>query len=765
MKIDFITRHSVPNYGSILQTYSTQKALEKMGYDSEVINYVKEEETDAKVVNTNYNGNGSGLKGRIKKAIYCIVQRPNVAKMNREFKKYRLKYLKQTDLEYHSSKELKENLPEADVYCTGSDQIWGKAGSEEYDATYFLDFVPEGKKCIAYAASFGVDKLPARLDENLTSLIKKYETILVREDSAAQIIKEKGFSNVKQVVDPTLLLEREEWNEICEPTKLDNKEYILVYQLHHNKEMEKYIKNLKKHTKLPVYRIHPSLYYGLKPGKFIHLPTPGQFVTYIKNAKYIITDSFHGTVFSLIFNKQFIDILPGKTATRIESILKLVGLEDRILRDNNDYSFLNESIDFENANNILKNERKESIKDLEKAIEPFKKSINNINKYTICAGCRCCEKICPVEAIEMKENQEGFLEPVVNEEKCISCGLCLKRCPQINKTGIEETKQKAYAVQNKNEEDLKRSSSGGVFIALAKSIINQNGIVYGAAYDENLKVSHIRVENIEGLKLLQGSKYVQSDTLDTFEQAKKDLDTDKKVLFSGTPCQIAGLMQYLGKKYENLYTIDIVCHGVPSKKLFEKYKKSLETKENSTIDQFDFRDKSEKGWGLNLKIKYKNEKITKKASCFDSYYRSFLAGNTYRRCCYDCKYANLDRIGDITIADYWGIEKVNSKIDAKKGVSAVIVNSNKGQEIFEDIQKYIIAEETSIESVTKENLNLRRPTPLPSIRKNIYNLIDNKSYEHYERENLHFKISLKDIIKQSMPTKLKAAIKKTLKRK
>ena len=364
----------------------------------------------------------------------------------------------------------------------------------------------------------------------------------------------------------------------------------------------------------------------------------------------------------------------------------------------------------------------------------------------------------------MKENKEGFIEPVVNEEKCISCGLCLKRCPQINKLEIEGIEQKAYATQNKNEEDLKISSSGGMFIAFAKNIISQDGVVYGAAYDQNLKVNHIRVENIEELKLLQGSKYVQGDTADTFEQTKNDLISGRKVLFSGTPCQIAGLKQYLGKDYENLYTIDIVCHGVPSQKLFEKYKNSLEAKENSKIDQFDFRDKTEKGWGLNLRIKYQNNKVTKKASCFDSYYKSFLAGNTYRRCCYDCKYANLNRVGDITIADFLGIEETNSKIDIKKGVSAVIVNSRKGQKIFEDIQQDIIAEETSIESVTKRNLNLKRPTPFPAIRKTVYNSIDNKQYKEYTKENLHFRINPKDIIKQVMPQKLKNTIKKTLKK-
>ena len=163
MKVDIITRHFIPNYGSILQTYSTQKALEKLGYDSEVINYIKDEETNKKSVATNSNIKQDGLKSKLKRLGYIILQRPNVTKMNKTFEKFREKYLRQTAREYHSSKELKEDLPKADVYCTGSDQVWSTIGTEEYDSTYFLDFVPEGKKCISYAASFGVDKLSKSL--------------------------------------------------------------------------------------------------------------------------------------------------------------------------------------------------------------------------------------------------------------------------------------------------------------------------------------------------------------------------------------------------------------------------------------------------------------------------------------------------------------------------------------------------------------------------------------------------------------------------
>ena len=762
MKVDIITRHFIPNYGSILQTYSTQKALEKLGYDSEVINYIKDEETNKKSVATNSNIKQDGLKSKLKRLGYIILQRPNVTKMNKTFEKFREKYLRQTAREYHSSKELKEDLPKADVYCTGSDQVWSTIGTEEYDSTYFLDFVPEGKKCISYAASFGTAQLSKNLDKNLSNLLKKYETILVRENTAEEIIRKKGFNNVKQVVDPTLLLNQDEWSKICEPTKLDGKDYILVYQLHHNKEMEDYVRNLRKHTNLPIYRVHASIYYGLKPGKFIHLPTPGQFVSYIKNAKYIITDSFHGTVFSLIFQKQFIDILPEKTATRIESILKLVGLEDRILRSSTDYSFLQKNINFDKAEKILAKERDNSIQDLKNALVSNKKNINNINKHKVCCGCRCCEQICPEHAITMEENEEGFLEPVVNEEKCISCGLCLKRCPQLQENSKDKLQIESYAAQSKNKEELLKSSSGGIFSVLATRILNKNGVIYGATFKDNLNVEHIEISKIEELDLLRGSKYVQSNTLDTFSRVKDNLEKNKYVLYTGTPCQIAGLKQFLRKDYNNLITIDIVCHGVPSPKLFNKYKQNLEEKQKSKITKFSFRDKTKNGWGLNLKIQYENNKLNNKKHIYDSYYKSFLNGDTYRECCYSCKYANLQRIGDITLADFWGIENIKNDFNIKDGVSAILVNTEKGRKIFNECKEDINYMPVSIESVIKENKNLKMPTEKPRIRKTVYNGIDNKSYKKFEKENLQFKIEIKDVVKQLVPKTLKKKIKAIL---
>ncbi len=765
MKVDFITRHAIPNYGSILQTYATQKVLEKLGCDSEVINYIQLEETGGKTIATNCHIENKGWKAKLKRIAYLIVQQPNVTHMHKTFAKFRKKYLKQTVKEYHSLEELKQDLPKADVYCTGSDQVWAKIGAKNYDEAYFLEFVPEEKRCISYAASFGKSKIDEELEKKLPQFLKKYETILVRENTAEEIIQKQGFQNVKQVLDPTLLLNQEEWSKLAEKNKLENKEYILVYQLHHNKQMEDYLRKLKKHTNLPIYRIHPSLYYGIKPGKFLYLPTPGQYISYIQNAKYIVTDSFHGTVFSLIFGKNFVDILPGETSTRIESILKLVGQEERIIKDFNNFDWLNQNIDYEKITPILEKERQISLQDFKQALmKGCKENVQNcMAQEKVCTGCRACEQLCPKHAITMEENEEGFLMPHVNEELCIDCKLCVQRCPQLKKREEITTKQECYAAKIKNEEILMKSSSGGIFSALANYVLEKKGKVYGATFTKDLTVEHIAIESKEQLALLRGSKYVQSNTKNTFQEVKQDLTEGKMVLYSGTPCQIAGLQQYLGKEESNLLTVDIVCHGVPSPQLFKKYKEYLEEKEQAKIEEFSFRDK-EKGWGKYLKIRFDNGKEIHQFCDLDPYYQSFMSGDLARKVCYECMYANTNRVSDITIADYWGIEIEHPEWNTKQGVSAVIVNTTKGKQMWEKIKENVEYIPSTIEKIKKHNENLNHPTKKKKIREHIYDGLKNKDFQTFAKENLHFKKTIKarvkNYISEDAIRKVKMRIKK-----
>ena len=380
MKVDFITRHAIPNYGSILQTYATQKVLNKLGCDSEVINYIRMDETANKTIVTNCNIKENGIKSKIKRLGYIIIQGPNVKHMHKKFSKFRKTYLKQTEKEYNSVEELKNNLPNADVYCTGSDQVWAKIGGVNYDEAYFLNFVPEGKRCISYAASLGKSKIDEELEKRLPELLKKYETILVRENTAEEIIKEKGFNNVKQVLDPTLLLNKKEWLEIQEEKPIVKGNYILCYFLGKNIEHRKFAEKLKERTGYKIVSINHCDEYVKYSDKFAdEIPYnigPGEFINLIRNAKYVCTDSFHGTVFSLINKVNFFTFerFAGKnikmsTNSRIYSLLELVALEERLIKESNQLETkINENINYDEVDNVIENFRQTSIEFLKQAL-------------------------------------------------------------------------------------------------------------------------------------------------------------------------------------------------------------------------------------------------------------------------------------------------------------------------------------------------------------------------------------------------------------
>lgn len=391
------------------------------------------------------------------------------------------------------------------------------------------------------------------------------------------------------------------------------------------------------------------------------------------------------------------------------------------------------------------------------------KNINELDKNN-CTGCRMCEQICPVKAIEMVENKEGFIEPKVNEEKCINCGLCFKRCPQLNDVKNNRLDEiKVYAAKNKNIEEQKESSSGGIFSILANYVLENNGIVYGCAFNSNLIAEQISIESKEELYKLRGSKYVQSNTQNTFTEAKKDLENNRLVLYSGTPCQIAGLKAFLNKDYDNLITVDLVCHGVPSPKLFKKYLEYLEKKYKSRVINYEFRNKEKNGWGLTSKVVFDNGKKIYINANLDAYYKSFLKSYTYREVCYNCKYANSNRISDITLADYWGIQKQIPEFYDKQGISAMLINTKKGFEFFKQLKQNMIAKESNIYSVIKENHNLEYPSERVNLRENVYQNIDEKKFENYIKEDLKYKKELKDQIKKFIPTNIKKIIKKILK--
>lgn len=396
------------------------------------------------------------------------------------------------------------------------------------------------------------------------------------------------------------------------------------------------------------------------------------------------------------------------------------------------------------------------------------KPILDILNMENCCGCGCCAQTCPKHCIRMVQNQEGFFYPEIDRELCVECGLCQKHCPQVQKLA-DRPLQKAYVVQFKDEGCLSRSASGGAFAALAVKTLENKGAVVGAAFSDTLEVSHIVVEKIEDLHKLQGSKYVSSSIGDVYARVKSILAEGREVLFSGTPCQIAGLNAYLSKQYDNLTTVDLACHGTPSSKLFGEYLKWLEACHGGTIEKYSFRDKSSGGWGLFGSFTCKGRKKILNPYC-DPYYATFLRGETYRKSCYSCKYANLNRPADLTVGDFWGISQYSGEHDFKEeqGLSLLLLNTGKGREVFDSLSDKVSFLSLSVEDACAGNDNLYHPTKQPSIRDVIYEKLHSLSFDELQKTYLlhetPFMWNVRRLRRKLIPQGIRKTLKKILRR-
>lgn len=298
-----------------------------------------------------------------------------------------------------------------------------------------------------------------------------------------------------------------------------------------------------------------------------------------------------------------------------------------------------------------------------------------------CNGCTACALICPKGAIEMIEDNEGFIYPRIIDSKCIKCGKCLNTCS--NYSIKQDRKYNAYAAINNNRKVLSESTSGGAFSAMAEKLFeNEQAVCYGVAYNEDFEAVHMRAERLEQALKFRGSKYLRSNILGTYENVKKDLIAGKQVLFTGTPCQTAGLTTYLNKDYPNLILLDIICHSNPSPKVFKRYIKALELNHGAKVKSYSFRAKSN-GWA-NLKpiVQYDD------GSCEEetTFLTAFLRAIANRPCCYNCKFIKAYNFADITLGDFWGVDRLTNISDYQNGTSLVLLNTKKGQEFFENIQ-------------------------------------------------------------------------------
>ena len=322
-----------------------------------------------------------------------------------------------------------------------------------------------------------------------------------------------------------------------------------------------------------------------------------------------------------------------------------------------------------------------------------------------CSGCHACANACLKNCIDLISDEEGFWYPQVDKGKCIDCGLCKKVCPIIHKWQPDESRTtKAIAAINMNDDIRLKSSSGGVFTLIAEEIINQGGVVFGAAFADDFRsVHHICVDNTDDLNKLRGSKYVQSKIGDSYKQAKDYLDSGRTVLFTGTPCQIGGLYSYLRKQYDNLLTQDIICHGVPSPMVWEKYVDEREQKAASTTQRMIFRHKKY-GWkSYAVLFEFSNNTAYVKNHREDSFMKAFLLNSSLRPSCYACSFRGIKRQADVTLADFWGVHNVAPNMDDDKGTSLILIHSIKGKKLFDNISDKIRSLEVDTEVITRFN--------------------------------------------------------------
>ena len=737
-KVGIVSCYFKDNYGSMLQAYATKKILDKNEIPNETINikYNKDFKNGkrkyylSQITIFKFIKNKFGMvKLKIDKKLNQQLGK-NIAIRTQKYKEFRKEF--NLSRSNNTFKDLTNQAKElySDV-IVGSDQLWLPVNVvADY---YTLNWVPDEINKISYSTSFGFSSIPNKYVELYRNFLNRINYLSTREESGVQIIKDIVARDAKLVCDPTILLTKDEWHEGSSKERKYDEKYILCYFLGNNIEHRKFAERLRKKTGYKIVSLNHADEYVKYSDEFCDYAPfdigPREWISLIENAEYVCTDSFHGTVFSILFNKMFFDFRRHNnkskvsTNSRIDSLLDVAGIsKERILVGNEDIDkVLTYKIDYNKVDENINKFREDSQKWLFDSISWKASDVKHIEVdiKEECCGCTACKNICPVNAIEMKEDKEGFLYPIVNEEKCIKCELCKKVCPVLNIKN-ETKEQHAYIFQNANDDVRRQSTSGGAFSAIAEEIINKNGIVYGVIFDKDFNVIHKGIENKEELYKFRNSKYVQSNLKDTFKEVKENLEKDRLVCFSGTSCQIEGLKNFLGKKYDKLLLVDVVCRAVPSPLIWEKYLK-LKRQENKDIDKIYFRDKLYGYKYSNFSIyNSQNSLIYHNGVESDPYLRAFFSNICDRPSCYNCKFKKLNRESDITLWDCFNVEKYNSKLDDDKGTTRILANTVKGKRFVEELGVTHNLEEIDVELATKNFLAMFQSVKYNSERSDFF---------------------------------------------
>ncbi len=671
------------NYGSALQSGALYHVVGNMGYEPSFIQY----QPKGSLVDTN----GLHLFKRLLNKVNSRVNRLyESVERSRLYEEY-LTANTSCSQRCVSYPELYDLNKEYDAFICGSDQIWSPLC---YDSKYFLDFVENPDKMIAYAPSLGSTEIVNPIiRERMAAHISRFKHLSVRERQGAELIKTLTGQDAEVVLDPTLLMDSAQWDAyISEETtkKLTDKDYIICYFLGNADKYMNYVRLLSKTMRVPYYVI-PVTQKQKNSEECVPFEVgPREFVSLIRNAKYVVTDSFHGMAFSINYNisfsvfKRFKDNDRKNQNSRIFNLLQAVGLENRLVDYRNKRNIQTDIVcDFGQANIVLNQQRKGSLAYLKSALESAVNAQLSLASHAFkitdkCCGCGACAATCAKSAISIAKSAEGFEQYFIDETKCVRCGQCQTVCPMANIIAPEMQNSHAlYSAKSCSEKTLQISSSGGVGHDMASLLLDEGYAVCGCMYDtatNSAKHIWIMPGEQEKLPLLQGSKYIQSVTSDVLVQLV-NMAKKYKIAFFGTPCQAAGVDKLLRKKglRDNAVIIDLICHGVPSHHLWNKYLSELNKKYGTGQNPAVLFRSKVKEWRHRLLWIEGNGKIYKNEESKDDFYAFFRRGLCYMESCSDCPYRERSA-ADLRIGDYWGPKFAKDK----QGVSMVISNTDQG---------------------------------------------------------------------------------------
>lgn len=752
------------NYGSVLQCYATRSYIRSLGLHCDVFyednkgierykHYLKRalflgvRSLRSKEFYSKYKimkNNAMHASTKIEKASWNLINDFAESKLQPKGVDY----------------DLLEQLAASDEYIAfiaGSDQIWN--AQEPMNPVCFLSFAPNHKK-VALTPSFGTDDIAKFNKRDFKKHISQFAHLSVREETGADIIKSLTGKTVERLPDPSILLTPEQWRFFADKGCKRDVPYILLHFLDEpSKSAVEFVKQVQQQTNYDVVIFaydHQELN-GINNVFFVD-GAPEDYVTLIDNAAYVCTDSFHTSLFSIYldspfytFERVYKNIAPQ--SSRLHTLLRLYGYELRFIAKATtaDVKQLLQ-LELHSCHAKLNEERQRIEAYLKKALQVSTYETHaepNIKDRTDCTGCGACVAACPQKAISFKNDSlYAYAVPVVDETKCIHCGSCEKIClNDLHGTRSKFVEKKAYIAYNADPGMRNKSASGGVFSAIAQQFIKDGGVVFGVKLDfrdDQVKVQHEKAETIQELMPLLNSKYVQSDCSNSYPMVRRYLNQGRKVLFSGTSCQVKSLYNYLGKDHEKLYTVDLICHGVPGWHMFQTYVAYLEKKHQGKMVDFSFRKKRKCGtfYVMTAELKTKNGQKTIEIELKDSaYYRMFMSGNSYREACYRCEYATIDKPADITLGDYYEAkddypELFDGTVQSLKiedGLSCVITHTAEGESLLASVSTRLGVIPADIYKAQKSHPQLCRPSMYSQDRKQYFDIYKHGGYYQIEK--------------------------------